>query len=121
MKKKPYPINGSEEDCCYARKIYCYLKNNHNNVKFIKKTMNKRFRKQANEQLIKELEEILQSKETYDPEYPTVSISDAIEAMKEFGRLAFDASRKYHLHNTYEFGHYKDFLKEIEDEADNNN
>ena len=61
------------------------------------------------------IEEILQGKETYDLEYPTISISDAIEAMVEFGRLAFDAGREYHLHNTYEFGHYKDFLKEIED------
>ena len=29
------------------------------------------------------LEEILQCKETYDSEYPTISISDAIEAMRE--------------------------------------
>ena len=61
------------------------------------------------------IEEILQSKETYDSEYPTISISDAIEVMDEFGRLAFNAARKYHLHNTYEFDHYEEFLKEIED------
>ena len=30
------------------------------------------------------IEEILQGKETYDPEYPTISISDAIEAIQEF-------------------------------------
>lgn len=62
------------------------------------------------------VEEILQSKETYDPEYPTISISDALEAMKEFGKICFEAARKYPLHNTYEFDHYEDFLKEIEDE-----
>jgi hypothetical protein len=41
---------------------------------------------------------------------------DIICAMKEFGRICFEAARKYHLHNTYEFDHYEDFLKEIEDE-----
>ena len=37
-------------------------------------------------------------------------------AMKQFGKICFEAARKYHLHNTYEFDHYEDFLKEIEDE-----
>ncbi len=32
-------------------------------------------------------EEILKTKETYDEEYPTVSISDATEAMIEFAKL----------------------------------
>jgi hypothetical protein len=36
--------------------------------------------------------------------------------MKEFGKLAFEAGRSYHLHNRYEFETYEDFLKEIENE-----
>jgi hypothetical protein len=43
--KKPYPINGIEQDVTYARKILCVLKNNTKLVKFIKRQMNKRFRK----------------------------------------------------------------------------
>jgi hypothetical protein len=42
--KKEFPINGYEEDLVQARKIYCYLRNNSKNVKFLKKKMNKRFR-----------------------------------------------------------------------------
>lgn len=41
---------------------------------------------------------------------------EIVEAMNEFGRLAFNAARKYHLHNTCEFDHYEEFLKEVEDE-----
>jgi NH3-dependent NAD+ synthetase len=41
------------------------------------------------------IEEILQSKETYDPEYHTISISDALEAMKEFGKICFKNARKF--------------------------
>ena len=43
---KPYPINGLEQDVTYARKILCVLKNNTKLVKFTKRKMNKRFRKQ---------------------------------------------------------------------------
>jgi hypothetical protein len=45
MNKKPYPINGDEEDATYARKIYCYLAKSRV-AKLIKRKMNKRFRKQ---------------------------------------------------------------------------
>lgn len=66
------------------------------------------------------IEEILQSKETYDPEYPTISISDALEAMKEFGRLAFEAGRADEDNGTIEglwkFEIYEEFLKENKDE-----
>jgi len=37
---------------------------------------------------------ILKNKETYDEEYPTVSISDAIEAMIEFAKLHVQAALK---------------------------
>jgi hypothetical protein len=71
------------------------------------------------------IEEILQSKETYDPEYPTISISDALEAMKEFGKICFEASRDHAWHFIDEYSGfeknkyrtYENFLKEIEDET----
>lgn len=59
MNKKPYPINGNEIDCTYARRIYCYLVNHPNVVKAIKRKMNKRFRKQSKENMMQELEELL--------------------------------------------------------------
>jgi len=43
--KKEYAIDGYEEDLLVARKMYCYLRNNSKNVRFLKKKMNKRFRK----------------------------------------------------------------------------
>jgi hypothetical protein len=49
--KKPYPINGIEQDVIYARKILCILKNNTKLVKFIKQKMNKRFRKSWRQEL----------------------------------------------------------------------
>lgn len=49
--KKPYPINGIEQDVTYARKILCVLKNNSKLVKFVKRQMNKRFRKSWKQQL----------------------------------------------------------------------
>ena len=73
------------------------------------------------------IEEILQSKETYDLEYPTISISDAIEAIKEFGRLTFEAGVKEGIKQLAlkvfsdegeESYTYEDFLKEIENERD---
>lgn len=48
MLTKEYPKNGFEQDVVYARKIYSYLKNNPSLVKFVKRTMNKRFRKSWN-------------------------------------------------------------------------
>jgi hypothetical protein len=39
-------------------------------------------------------EDILKAKETYDEEYPTVSISDATEAMIEFAKLHVEAALK---------------------------
>lgn len=39
-------------------------------------------------------EELLKSKETYEDDYPTVSISDAHEAMIEFARLHLKEARK---------------------------
>jgi len=39
-------------------------------------------------------EELLATKETFDSEYPTVSISDAIEAMIEFAKLHVEAALK---------------------------
>ena len=72
------------------------------------------------------IEEILQSKETYEPEYPTISISNAIEAIKEFGKICFEAGRKGYdffeiqknsgLYDKHYYETYEDFLKEIEDE-----
>ena len=71
------------------------------------------------------IEEILQSKENYDPEYPTISISDALEAMKEFGKICFEAARKFKKtlecdgYDEYLYKTYENFLKEIEDEEGN--
>ena len=72
------------------------------------------------------IEEILQGKEMYDPEYPTISISDAIEAMKEFGKLCFNAGSKftwkstgdYSGYESYKYKTFEDFLKEIENEKE---
>lgn len=54
--KKSYPIDGFEQDCTYSRKFYCYLANNSKVVKYIKRKMNKRFRKQLKEAIKKEIE-----------------------------------------------------------------
>ena len=68
------------------------------------------------------IEEILQRKETYDPEYPTISISDALEAMKEFGKICFKNARKFKKtlesdgYDEYLYKTYENLLKEIEDE-----
>ncbi len=50
--KKEYPINGLEEDCTYR---YCYIINTKGITKFVKKAMNKRFRKRKKEELRKQL------------------------------------------------------------------
>ena len=44
---------------------------------------------------------------------------EIVDAMTEFGRICFEAGRTYHLHNTYKYDNYEDFLKEIEDEEGN--
>lgn len=38
--------NACEYDCLYARHVYCYLRNNPSNVKYIKRSMNKRMRRE---------------------------------------------------------------------------
>lgn len=38
---------GIEQDAIYARKIYCYTRNRPNVVKFVKRRINKRIRKQC--------------------------------------------------------------------------
>ena len=55
MKKQP-TCNGLEVDVRYGRKLYCYLKNNSNIVKFAKKCMNKRFRRNTKKETLKQLE-----------------------------------------------------------------
>ena len=47
---------------------------------------------------------ILTGKETYDPEYPTVSKYDAIEAMIEFAKLHVEACKEEYLQKG--FGRY---------------
>lgn len=49
--KKEYPINGLEQDVIYARNIYCYTANNPSLVKWVKRKMNKRFRRKAKDSL----------------------------------------------------------------------
>ena len=39
--------NGMEQDAIYARKIYCYTKNRPNIVKFAKRSINRRIRRQG--------------------------------------------------------------------------
>lgn len=39
--------SGLEQDAIYARKIYCYTKNRPNIVKFVKRRINKRIRKEG--------------------------------------------------------------------------
>jgi uncharacterized protein YgiM (DUF1202 family) len=45
--KKEYAENGVEEDITsrYSRKLYCYIKNTKGLTKWVKRKMNKRFRK----------------------------------------------------------------------------
>ena len=49
---------------------------------------------------------ILTGKETYDPEYPTVSKYDAIEAMIKFAKLHVEACKEEYLQKG--FGRYMD-------------
>lgn len=43
--------NGLEQDAIYCRKIYCYTKNRPNIVKFAKRCINKRIRKEGKNQI----------------------------------------------------------------------
>ena len=45
--KKEYPKSGLEQDAIYARHIYCYLRNHPQIIKFVKRKLNKRFRKKG--------------------------------------------------------------------------
>lgn len=48
--KKEYPENGIECDATYAKRFYCYV--NHSGVtKWVKRAMNKRFRKKGKQKL----------------------------------------------------------------------
>lgn len=49
--RKPYPINGWEQEICYSRKYHNYRSGE---IKFLKRKMNKRFRKPQNIIEIKE-------------------------------------------------------------------
>jgi len=51
MGRKQKLLTGLEEDVVYGRGLYCYLVNNHKIVKFAKRQMNKRMRKEAKERL----------------------------------------------------------------------
>lgn len=43
--------NGLEEDAIYARKIYCYTRNRPNIVRYEKKCINKRIRKEGKKEI----------------------------------------------------------------------
>ena len=43
--KKEYAINGLEQDMIYAKDIYCYTQNCRGLSKWVKRQMNKRFRR----------------------------------------------------------------------------
>ena len=54
--KKEYPINGLEQDVVYARDIYRYLQNNNKTVKWAKRQLNKRFRKNNKKEINNEID-----------------------------------------------------------------
>lgn len=51
--KKEFPINSLEEDCTskWGRKYYCYVNNIKGLKKYVKKSMNKRFRKESKKEM----------------------------------------------------------------------
>ena len=60
---------------------------------------------------------ILTSKETYDPEYPTVSIDNALDAMIEFAKLHVEialkeANDKSRLEKASNYGTFDEFTAE---------
>ena len=69
------------------------------------------------------IEEILQNNLKHNPfSEPFKHQKDIIKAIKEFGRLAFEAGREGMIYSPEETGEYcwiyEDFLKEIENERD---
>ena len=69
------------------------------------------------------IEEILQNNLKHNPfNEPFKHQKDIIKAIKEFGRLAFEAGRIIgdinSIANFYKYQEYEDFLKEIENERD---
>jgi hypothetical protein len=48
---KAYPVSCMENDVVYARKVYCYTQNNHSLVKWVKRQLNKRFRRTAKQEI----------------------------------------------------------------------
>ena len=69
------------------------------------------------------IEEILQNNLKHNPfSEPFKHQKDIIKAIKEFGRLAFEAGREGMIYPPEETGEYcwiyEDFLKEIENERD---
>ena len=50
--KKEFPINALEQDCTFARRFFCYTKNIKGITSFVKKQLNRRFRK-SNKKLCK--------------------------------------------------------------------
>ncbi len=51
--KKPYPKNSLEQDATYARKMYCYTSNISGLTKWVKRHMNRRFRREEKDRLRK--------------------------------------------------------------------
>jgi len=51
--KKPYPKNSLEQDVTYARKMYCYTSNISGLTKWVKRHMNRRFRREEKDRLRK--------------------------------------------------------------------
>ena len=51
MGRKQKLVDGLEEDVIYARKIYCYLKNTPSIVKWAKRKLNKRWRREGKKEV----------------------------------------------------------------------
>jgi len=51
MGRKQKLIDGLEEDAIYARKVYCYLVNRPSVVKWAKRKVNKRFRREGKKEV----------------------------------------------------------------------
>ena len=57
-KKKEFPVNSLENKCIYKRDVYCFIKNSKVIVSFVKKQINRRFRK-SNRKICKQYIETL--------------------------------------------------------------
>lgn len=51
MGRKQKLVDGLEEDVIYARKVYCYLVNRPSVVKWAKRKVNKRFRREGKKEV----------------------------------------------------------------------